>query len=226
MDASDRELAEAVLRRSPWLVEGREALIPSLLAQGRILRLEAGAWAHAEGDDEAGLIIVLSGAADVLCQAPGDREVLLGLAGPGAALGQTVRFGGGPRLVTLICRQRSVLLEISDRALGRIAAETPQIWEAVSALLYLQLRSLIHLVAEAAALPPRQRLAARLELLSSATPNRELALNQADLGEMVGLTRKTVNGYLAEFEAAGLVRRAYGRIAILNPRGLRRVAGS
>lgn len=67
-------------------------------------------------------------------------------------------------------------------------------------------------------------LAGRLELLSRTAGGGELALNQESLGEMTGLSRKTVNGYLKQFEAAGLVRRAYGRIQVLDPRGLRRIA--
>src|SRR5947207_133084 len=49
-------------------------------------------------------------------------------------------------------------------------------------------------------------------------------LPQQTLAEMLGLTRKTVNGYLGEFEAAGLIRRGYGEIAILDQAGLRRIA--
>ncbi|WP_296597681.1 Crp/Fnr family transcriptional regulator [Phenylobacterium sp.] len=223
MERADRDLAEAVLRASPWLKDGREGLVEPLLRHGRIVRLAPGQWAHAEGDDEAGVIVVLAGTTDILCKAPGDREVLFGLAGPGAALGQTMRFGGGPRLVTVICREPCVLLDISDRALARIAVEVPAIWEAVAALLYLQLRSLVHRVVEATALPPRQRLAARLELLARMASAAELAVSQEGLGEMVGLTRKTVNAHLGDFERAGLIRRAYGRIVLLDRPGLRRL---
>lgn len=226
MDSADRALAEGVLRRAPWLADGREAVIAPLLEYGRVVRLDVGQWAHAEGDIEAGVVVVLSGGADLLCKAPGDREVLFGLAGPGTALGQTVRFGGGPRLVTMICREPSTLLEISDRALARIAVNTPQIWEAVAALLYVQLRNLVRWVAEAAALPPRQRIAARLEWLAQTVPDGRLALSQEGLGEMVGLTRKTVNRYMGEFERGGLVRRAYGRIHVIDPGGLSRIVES
>lgn len=224
MDRTDQDLAEGVLRRLPWLGEGREALVGQMLAHGRVVRLAPGQWAYAEGDDEAGVMVVLSGSVELLCRAAGDREVLIGYAGPGGAIGQTTRFGGGPRLLTVICRDDCALLQVSDRALARIAAEAPAIWEAVAALLYLQLRQLLHLVADATALPPRERLAGRLELLSRTAGGGELVLNQESLGEMTGLSRKTVNGYLKQFEAAGLVRRAYGRIQVLDPRGLRRIA--
>jgi CRP-like cAMP-binding protein len=222
MDPQDRALAEATLKGSAWLAGPRAALIGPILAHGRIVRLSPGQWAQAEGDDEAGVLVVLAGAVEMLCQAPGDREVLIGGGGPGVAIGQTARFGGGPRLVTVVCRTDCVLLQVSDRALGRIAADAPLIWEAVAALLYLQLRSLLQLLAETTALPPRQRLAGRLEILARAAP--DVRISQAALGEMVGLSRKTVNARLADFEREGLVRRTYGGVTVLDPKALRRIA--
>jgi CRP-like cAMP-binding protein len=224
MDSEERALAVRMLREAAWLGQGRGDLIEPILAHARILRLSAGQWAQAEGDDEAGVLLVLSGSVQLLCQAPGDREVLIGQAGPGVAIGQTTRFGGGPRLVTVICQEDCRLLQLSDRALGRIARSAPHVWEAVAALLYLQLRNLLQLLAETAALPPRQRLASRIEFLTRGSPSRSLRLTQQALGEMVGLTRKAANGHLAEFERRGLIRRGYGGLSVLDPAGLRRIA--
>jgi CRP-like cAMP-binding protein len=53
-----------------------------------------------------------------------------------------------------------------------------------------------------------------------------LRLSQQALGEMVGLTRKTVNAFLADFQREGLVRLDYGQIRVLDPRRLERVAAS
>lgn len=225
MDSEDRALASARLREAVWLGQGRADLIEPILANARVLRFAAGQWAQAEGDDEAGVMLVLSGSVQMFCQAPGGREVLIGQAGPGAAIGQTTRFGGGPRLVTVICQEESRLLQISDRALGRIGEAAPRIWEAISALLYLQLRNVLQILAEAAALPPRQRLASRIEMLSRAgSGSRSVRITQQALGEMVGLSRKATNAHLADFERRGLVRRAYGGLDVIDLRGLRRIA--
>jgi len=225
MTPDDRALAAAALRASSWLGEGGHDLVELVLAHGRVVGLSAGQWIQAEGDDETGILILLSGGLQVFCKAPGDREVLIGHVPPGAALGQTTRFGGGPRLVTAIAYEDSRILQVSDRALSRIAAEAPRVWEAVSALLYLQLRNLLELVAELAALPPRERLARRLDVMTRTAPDRPLRMTQEALGEMVGLTRKTANAHLAAFEREGLIRRAYGSLMVTDPAGLRRVAG-
>lgn len=219
----DEQAALALLRQARWL-EG-PGLAEALVIEGALVRLGTGQWSHGEGDEATGLLVVIEGAVDLYCQAPGDREVRMGHAGPGAALGQTMRFGGGPRLVTAICAEPSLLLKVSDAALERIAGRAPEIWRAVAALVDLQLRGALQAAAEAIALPPRQRLAARLVALARPrTGPADLRLSQQALAEMVGLTRKTVNGYLADFQREGLVTLDYSRIRLIDLGRLQRVA--
>ncbi len=223
----DRQAALDMLRATGWLAPYGEDLAQALLAEGSLARLAAGRWAQAEGDEQTGLLAVVEGAVDLYCQAPGDREVRFNQIGAGAALGQTIAFGGGPRLVTAVCAEPSLLLRVSDAGLERIARTRPQIWRAVASLVYVQLRNTLHMAADAIALPPRQRLASRLLALARARQGAPVfALSQQALAEMVGLTRKTVNGYLADFQREGLVAVSYGAIAVLDLRRLERVAAS
>lgn len=223
--ADDRRLALDMLGGAGWLAPHGEGLAGALLAEGSLAWLEAGRWAQAEGDEQTGLLVVVAGALDLYCQAPGDREVRFNQIGAGAALGQTMSFGGGPRLVTAVCAEPSLLLRVSDAGLERITRTQPEIWRAVASLVYLQLRATLHLAAGAIALPPRQRLAARLvSLVRNQQSDHGLTLSQQALAEMVGLTRKTVNGYLADFQRQGLVRLDYGRLFVIDPRRLERVA--
>ena len=49
-------------------------------------------------------------------------------------------------------------------------------------------------------------------------------INQELLGEMIGVTRKTVNFHLSAFEREGLVQVGYGRIVLCDVERLRAVA--
>jgi CRP-like cAMP-binding protein len=51
-------------------------------------------------------------------------------------------------------------------------------------------------------------------------------LSQQAIGEMIGVTRKTVNAHLAAFERDQLVTARYNRIILRDVAGLRRVAHS
>ena len=225
--SEDRDQALRLLGVARWLEAYPPGLAEALVAEGALSRLRAGQWAQAEGDEETGLMVVIEGAVDLFCQAPGDREVRISHAGAGAALGQTMRFGGGPRMVTAVCAEPSLLLRVSDAGLERIARLRPDIWRAVATLVYFQLRNALQMAAEVAALPPRQRLASRLLMLAR---GREapvvLNVSQQGLAEMIGLTRKTVNGHLAGLQREGAVRLDYARIWIEDARRLQVVADS
>lgn len=194
----------------------------ALLRAGRLARRNAGEWMHGEGDEETGVLAVVDGALKVYGQAPGGREALIGLLPPGTVIGQSAAFGGGPRIVTAIAATPSTLFTLSDRALRRVAAEHDGLWEALSALVYGQLRANAQAVAEFVALKPRERLISRI-LQMAAQAGGEIAVSQADLAEMIGVTRKAVNGWLGELEAKGLVRVGYGRVEVLDARGLERM---
>jgi CRP-like cAMP-binding protein len=230
MKSTDREAALRVLRKAPWLMDTPSDLPELLLAEGRLVRRGIGEWAQAEGDDRGGLFVVIAGVLHSYCAAPGDREIMIGLAEAGSVLGHATRFSGGPRLVTAVCVEPSVLLEISEPALDRVAEQRPEIWRAIASFVYANLRSTVRMAAELVALRPRERIAARLLAAAEfhgatrTAPFPVLRLSQELLGEMVGVTRKTVNQHLSAFERAGLVEVGYGRITLRDVEGLRAIA--
>lgn len=230
MKSTDREAALRVLRKARWLQDTPADLPELLLAEGRLVRRGVGEWAQAEGDDRGGLFVVIAGVLHSYCAAPGDREIMIGLAEAGSVLGHATRFSGGPRLVTAVCVEPSVLLEISEPALDRVAEQRPEIWRAIASFVYANLRSTVRMAAELVALRPRERIAARLlaaaefHRATQTAPFPVLRLSQELLGEMVGVTRKTVNQHLSAFEQAGLVEVGYGRITLRDVEGLRAVA--
>lgn len=227
MQEGERSPVFTVLRKAAWLHGYPDELVLRLLGEGRLVRLNIGEWAQAEGDDRPGLSIVVSGQLHSYCAAPGDREVLIGLVGPGAVIGHATRYSGGPRLVTAVCVEPTTLLELSVEALDRVGAAAPEIWQAMAAFAYAHMRSAVRMAAEVIALRPRERIAARLLAMhdhSQATDRHVIKVSQELLGEMMGLTRKTINHHLLAFEAAQLIKGGYGRIELTDIAGLTLIA--
>ena len=225
MKISERTSALRLLRGTDWLRDYPAALAEELLAHGRLIHLGTGQWAQTQGDDRGGLFIVIDGLFHSYCTAPGDRQVMIGLSRPGSVLGHATKFSGGPRLVTAISVRPSTLLEISEAALEQIAENRPEIWRAIADFAYTNMRRTLHMLAELMALPPRQRIAARL--LASASPSERgliVSLSQQTFAEMIGVSRKTVNLHLTAFERAGLIRLGYGWIELTDSGRLREVA--
>ena len=223
------EAALKVLKGCEWLRGEPAALVEALLSSGRLLHLSAGEWAQTEGDEHRELVVVMQGVVHVSCQAAGNRNVLIGHCEAGAVLGHATRYSGGPRLVTAVCAEPSVLLAVSERALEEVAARWPTLWRALALSAYSYTRRTVRALAELISLPPRQRLASRLLLMASASPGSTVPavrLSQQAIGEMIGVTRKTVNGHLAAFERAQLIKASYNRIILKDVEGLRRLADS
>jgi CRP-like cAMP-binding protein len=173
--------------------------------------------------------VVIRGVVHVSCQAAGNRNVLIGHCEAGSVLGHATRFSGGPRLVTAVCAEASVLLAVSERGLEEVAARWPTLWRALAASAYSYTRRTVRALAELIALPPRQRLASRLLIIGSAAASAGppvVRLSQQALGEMIGVTRKTVNAHLADFEREQLVKARYNCIVLRDVPGLRRIAES
>ena len=217
--------ARRILESVEWLAPDGLELAPLLVEHGRLIRRPAGAWVHAEGDDDTGLLVVVEGAVDLFSHGVGEQRVRVGLVGPGAAVGQSVRFGGGPRLVTAAAATPCAILLVSDAALTRVAEQRPEIWRAIAKLLYSQLRYALRFGADMLTLPPSQRVAARLSDLAAVTAGLDgLPLSQEALGEMTGLTRKTVNAVLRQLQADGLLVCDYRKIVIRDGDRLRDLA--
>src|SRR5579863_10273708 len=223
------EAALKVLRGCEWLCGEPAALAEALVGCGRLLSLSAGEWAQTEGDEHRGLVVVVQGVVHVSCQAAGNRNVLIGHCEAGAVLGHATRYSGGPRLVTAVCAEASVLLAVSEGALDEVAAQWPTLWRALALSAYSYTRRTVRALAELISLPPRQRLASRLLIMASPASGSAppvVRLSQQAIGEMIGVTRKTVNGHLAAFERAQLIKASYSRIVLQDMEGLRRLADS
>lgn len=227
MQSDERSTVFTVLRQAAWLQGYPDDLVSRLVSEGRLVRLNLGEWAQAEGDDRPGLSVVVLGQLHSYCAAPGDREVLIGLVGPGSVIGHATRYSGGPRLVTAVCVEPTTLLELSVEALDRVGGAAPEIWQAMAGFAYAHMRSAVRMAAEVIALRPRERIAARLLAFhdhSQATDRHVIKVSQELLGEMMGLARKTINHHLSSFEAVGLIRLGYRKIELTDVAGLKLIA--
>lgn len=209
----------AILRGNGWFARLAPSLQERLVAAGRATELARGQWVYGQGDERTGLCAILEGALRIEVALDADRDVLIGMAAAPVVFGQSRRRGGGPRIVTLRAGVPSRVLMIPDEALERVADAEPGVWRAVNELVYAQLEESTRLAARLLDQRPEARIAMRL--LQS--PDPQLAIAQADLAEMTGLSRKTVNAHLAAFQHAGWITRGYRTITIADRASLERL---
>ena len=214
----NRARAERIIARDSWFVRQPARLRQALLARAQITSVEAGQWIYGTGDALNGLYGVVTGSAHLML-ATGDTDVLIEIVQAGQLFGQAAGFGGGPRLVTAIAGEHSTLLHVPDHALVEIARSEAGIWRGFTELLYNQLASALALAGAMIHLPPPARVAARLIMLSAA--HSPIRVTQAQLAELTGLSRKTVNLHLRALEAEGIISLAYRGVAVKDRARLR-----
>lgn len=216
------EEISARLGANSWFANLPAAVQQSVCREGRVASLQAGQWIYSEGDSDTGICAVLEGYLRLEVGVGNDRDVLVGLTQASGIIGQSQPQGGGPRIVTARAGGAARVLLLSDAAIERIAGQHPSFWRAINALLYQQLNFAVHAHAQYLLLDPAGRVAA---LLLQLTVDDNVPASQSDIAEMTGLSRKTVNGHLAQFEAKGLVSCGYRSIRLLDVAGLRARVG-
>lgn len=218
-----QRIAEA-LAQNGWFSRRSPELKRRLIEHAQIAIVEAGHWLYDKGDEASGLYGVLSGSVTTLVTLESGDDVPVGISGPGAIFGYAAQVLGGYRVTTTIARERSEIIFIPQHAIAAIAHDLPSLWLHFGELATEQLTWAARIIAEQTRLKPRALIAARLHNFALLWPRRDnrmiLPLRQDELAEMTGLSRKTMNGILREFESQKLIALGYREIEILNAKGL------
>lgn len=177
------------------------------------------------GDKARGFWLLESGSVAVGQFLPDGEFRAAALLGPGDSWGELAIFANRPRVVDAIARKSSEALFIPAAEFEALLARHPAAMRGLLAALSAQLQEVLDLLAgirKGSALP---RIAGMLANLARNTnDNVSVSLTQHELGELLGLSRATVNAGLREFERKGLLTRRYGQIVIEQPEQLRLIS--
>lgn len=228
MSASPQERIAAVLGRNPWFSRRPVELRRRLIEHAQIATVEAGRWLYDQGDEARGLYGVLSGSVTTHVALDNGESVPINISGPGAIFGYAAQVLGGRRVTTAIARERSEMIFVPQHALAAIAREQPSLWLHFAELATEQLTWAAKIIAERARLSPAACLASRLHAYAGNWGQTGgicvLPMRQDELADMTGLSRKTINGILRDFEKKGFVTLGYREIVIRDERGLKRAS--
>ena len=220
-----------VARSGAWFRDIPVALQDQLLAAARVQRVAGGASLLRKGDAVDGLYCVVAGCLRVTTTAADGRQAMLAIAEPPQWFGEIALFDGAPVSHDVQASAPTTLLQVPRARLLMLLEATPAHWHALGLLLTHKLRAAFATIEETTLLTPQQRLARRLIALadgwgqSPERTRREIRVPQEQLGQMLGLTRQTVNRLLRQLSRDGSLRMGRGAIEILDIEALRRLSG-
>jgi CRP/FNR family cyclic AMP-dependent transcriptional regulator len=197
---------------------------------GRLQRLRHAERAAPAGHQDDQLWIILSGAVRVSSRAPGAKEYVYAVLGPGSYFG----LGTAVRRAAFTADARAFgatdLAAFPSEPLVAMLDENPRLWRHVSGLLARRLRLALLALRDNSIAPLPERVARRL--LGHALSNDlggqtrvDVRMTQADLAQMLGASRSKTNAALKALEASGMIKAGYRGITILDIDALRAVAG-
>jgi CRP-like cAMP-binding protein len=201
-----RPLRDAIVARS----------VPRTYAKGDVIT--------AQGAPAAGLSAVLEGRVGWTRSTGSGGGVLLYIAGPGTWFGHLALLRGTPSQFNVVARSDVRILLLPRAACHRLIEEDPSYarWIADHALERLEV--LLQVYAASRSLPAEAFVPAALATLaglrqseSAAGEATDLALTQAEVAAMLGVSRQTLNAALMRLQAAGLIEVGFGRVRIPDP---------
>jgi CRP-like cAMP-binding protein len=229
MNEAQRQAIGAFLRQGVWFGGLPSALQQGILERAVLRTFARGQTIQIEGDSGAGLTAILEGSVRFLLHV-GDRDPsLMHVGGPGFWFGQLSVLDGEQPVVTALARTVVRAVVLTPLEFRRLATSEPGLVPAVNRIVHERSRIMYRFQAEARGLPPDARLKSRLADLADLRrldvhvdgPAVGLDISQAELAQLVGLSRPQVNQRLRALEADGWLELGRRRILVLDSAGLR-----
>lgn len=202
-----------------------------LLAHARIERRKAQETIFAKGDPGSGMIAVLSGRLKICAISSEGREIVFNFINPGEVCGEIALLDGKERTADVVAMSDVELLVIERRDFLPFLRSHPEACIRLMGVLCERLRRTSEQVEDVLfrALPSRLaktllQLAGRYGKPTPAGRRIDLKLSQRELGNLIGLSRESINKQLNEWERERLLVQEETGIVLTDEEALRRLA--
>ena len=221
---------DQILATGPWFAELPSDIATEVRRLGRLASLNAGTSLFQQDGPPSGLHAVMSGELRIVALTANGNLNIAGIARPGDWVGFLSCLDKEPHVYSGVAQQDMQVFSLTPAAVASIFERDVATFRRLVAPELTVARQIYGFVMEDLG-EPHRRIAARITGLGrwpyarSGGPLVPLeGLSQDELAMSVKLSRQTVNATLRGFEAKGLIELGYGRIKVLNPRALERIA--
>jgi CRP-like cAMP-binding protein len=221
----------AVVRSGAWFKALPPMLQESLLNMAQERSLNAKERLFARGDESDGLYCVVEGAIKLTGTSASGKEAILAIINAPTWFGEIALFDGQARTHDAWADEPAVVLHFRGQQLAALLQAKPEWWRDFGVLLSQKIR-LAFTAMEAMSLAPLEvRLAQRLLIMAQGieglegSSKRIIRVPQEQLGQMLAISRQTVNQLLKQMETDELIRLQRGAIEVVNLVRLKEIAG-
>ena len=182
-----------------------------------------------EGDPGDTLHLIVRGSVAVRITTPLGDEGILRVLGPGQVFGELALIDPAPRVASIVAVEPCETLALHTDQLTELRRRHPSVNDVLLGAVVAELRRVSAQLVEVMYVPAEKRVHRRLLELHRLFGNGErgttIPLTQAELAQLTGATRSTVNRILREAESVGYLRVERARLHVLDEAELARRAG-
>ena len=179
-----------------------------------------GATVFVEGETTRGLFVVWKGRVKIYKVAPGGREQILEVEGPGRSIAELPMFDGLPYPAGCAALEDSILLRMPADRFHELVAREPALARSVISALSRRLRHMVALVEEISLKAVRERLGRLLLQEAGGRTTMELRWTHHEIAARIGTVREIVSRTLSRLSQEGAIRIDGKRLSILDARAL------
>lgn len=176
---------------------------------------------QSRGDAEQAFSIIREGA---VCFGKNDsdgRFIALAVLEVGQCYGEFTVFAGLPRTHDGYAQGETVVSHISKPVFDRLLLDRPDFAAPIIRLQTLRLHSALEWADDLRRYPLRFRLGKQLMIMVSAEAEGRLEVTQAELADLLGVSRVAISGALQEYQKRGFIRLVYGGVEIVDSAGFK-----
>ena len=184
-----------------------------------------------EGDPSSWLGVILEGRVKMIKHSGAGKDVVLDVISPGEMLGEVAAFNGKPYPATAQAMEPTVVASIYRDDFLRLLKQYPALALGLIEELGRRLREAQETITSMAVERVERRIARILLKLAATTGSSneggiviEMPLTRQDIAEMAGTTVETTIRTMSKFRKKGLVQTKRGRVMILEPHQLVKIA--
>jgi CRP/FNR family cyclic AMP-dependent transcriptional regulator len=218
----------AMLRKHPYFCDLEPEAFDQLCRYAKHTLLKRGATIFSKGDPGNSLFAVISGTVKMSISSPDGRSAIFNLIGAGDVFGEMAVLDGQARSADATANTNCEIFIIDRREFIPFVQSQPALAMKFIQLLCSRLRGTSDQVEQLILQNLPGRLASALIRLAEkhlpAPEGRTIAVTQQEFGEMVGMTRESINKQLRVWATRKWVRLEHGAIVVLNPEPLHALA--
>ena len=175
-----------------------------------------------EGEECAGIFLIVEGTVKIFKTSAGGREMMLALEAAPSTVAELPLFDGGPYPASVRAVGPVVTLFVNKNDFQQVCRQYPDVALKLLAVVGRRLRHLVGLVEAMTFGSVTQRLARMLLDASKQDEEFDLPLTHQELASRLGTVREVVSRNLARFRAEGLIQVQGRQVRVLNRAGLDR----